>query len=87
MTQTPETQGGHINQWTRYLCELPPSRKANPAAQKNTAVRWAAEFGHVDVVRYLCELHVSRGVFPAAESNSALRFAARRGHLSVVRYL
>ena len=72
---------------SRYLCELPVERYADPSGHVKVSIGRAAADGHLDVVRYLCELPMGRGVDPAADDNAAVRLAAAEGHLDVVRYL
>ena len=71
----------------RFLSQLPEHQHENPAADDNSAIRWAARNGRCDVVRYLCELPGDRGVNPAACDNSAIQWASEHGHVDVVRYL
>ncbi len=49
----------------------------------NSALRWASENGHLDVVRYL----VKHGANIHANNDQALRWASEKGHLEVVKYL
>jgi len=57
---------------------------ANPAAQNNYAIIWAASSGHLNVVQYLVTLP---GVDPAAQNNRAIILASKYGHLKVVQFL
>jgi len=52
-------------------------------ADDNYAVRWASEYGHLDVVKYLVE----HGADITADNNYAVRWASLNGHLEVVKYL
>ncbi len=68
----------------RYLVE---ERGINPAANSNSAIRFAAEKGHTDVVQLLLDLPLERGVDAAAKNNFVFRYAARNGHTDVVQLL
>lgn len=72
---------GHIH-ILRYLLENFPT--INPAAMDNYAVRWAANYGFLDVVKYLCSL---KQVNPADGNNTALEWAAENGNVAVVEFL
>jgi len=52
-------------------------------AENNRAVRWASEYGHLEVVKYL----VSVGADIHAGNDLAVRWASSNGHLEVVKYL
>ena len=56
----------------------------DPATKDNNAIRYAAEFGHLDVVKYLMSLDPKYGIDPAACDNVAIRCAAQDGHLDVI---
>ena len=62
--------------------------QCNRAAQDNYAIRYAAEYGHLDVVKYLMEgVDEKYGIDPASENNWTIQCAASNGHLDVVKYL
>ena len=54
-------------------------QEADLHAERDYALRLAAENGHLEVVKYLIDLHASE--------DGALRWAAANGRLKVVKYL
>ena len=56
----------------------------DPAANNNSAVRWAVRNGHTDVLALLLQ---DDRVNPAANDNYAIRMATRNGHTEVVALL
>ena len=57
---------------------------ADPEAIDNFAIRWACQYGHVQVVRMLLG---DKRADPSANNNSAIRWASSEGHVDVVRML
>ena len=60
-TATNNRIHGHLNV-VQYLCELPPARGVDPAADDNYALRLASGKDHKDIVRFLVQVLVGRGV-------------------------
>jgi hypothetical protein len=58
-------------------------RGADIHACDDSALRWSAQYGHLEVVRLLLE----RGADIHADDDLALRWSAHNGHLEVVRLL
>jgi len=56
---------------------------ANVNAGDETALRWASENGHLEVVKYL----VNKGADIHTEGECVLRWSANNGHLKIVKYL
>ena len=64
-----------------------PYFKKSPAENKNIAIRYAAEYGHVEAVHLLLALPRDCGVNPAACNNAAIKWSASYGHAEIVRLL
>ena len=58
--------------------------RVDPGANNNSAIRWAAEHGHLKVVELLL---ADERVDPSASNNYAIRWAVKYGHLEVVKLL
>ena len=56
---------------------------AEPKANDSYALRWAAEYGHLEIV----ELLIKNGADSKADNSSALQWAATNGHLKIVKLL
>ena len=56
-------------------------------SRDNYALRWAARYGHLDVVKWLVSTFNLNADDVRSWNNWALRWAAERGHLDVVKYL
>ena len=63
----------------KYLVE----NKADIHAENNFYIRWASEYGHLDIVKYL----VDNKADIHAENNYSVRLASYNGHLETVKYL
>jgi len=72
---------------TQYFIKAVESGKVDPSAKDNYAIRWAVEYGKLDIVKYLISLDKSYGVDPSAVNNYAIRVAALNGYLDIVKYL
>jgi ankyrin repeat protein len=62
----------------------------DPTTDKNAAIRYASEYGFVEVVKALLEHKDKDGnlvVDPAAGDSYAIRLASENGHLAVVKVL
>jgi len=58
--------------------------RVNPITNDNLAIRWASQFGHIEIVRLLL---TDPRVDPSAHDNDAIRLAKLNGHTEVVNLL
>ena len=56
----------------------------NPSLDDNYAIKWASEYGHIEIVKLLL---ADKRVDPSDNNNLAIRWASYKGHLEVVKLL
>jgi ankyrin repeat protein len=73
-------RAGDLNKVMKYVRE----GSEPTSTQNNLAVRYASQYGHLEVVKFLVTLP---NVDPTANNNFAFQAASAKGHLEVVKFL